>query len=253
MKNLLAAFKVLILIVFILLIYTVYISGYLLLKLFGKPFEPWRNFNLRSWSKGMALILNIHVQTIGVPPSPPFILVSNHLSYIDILPMFINMKCTFVAKKEVESWPVLGHMVKKTGAIFVDREMKRDITRVNELISNHLNKYQGIVLFPEGTTTGGDKILPFRSSLLDYPAVNTFPVYYSAIQYKTGPNDPPAEMSVCFFGGRDPFHKHVLKLVSNKRIECTIRYSEEPVQIGDRKELAISLHEHVKELAETIR
>ncbi len=125
---------------------------------------------MRFWARTTAGILSIKFQVIGTPPDAPFILVSNHLSYIDIVPMFINMNCTFVAKKEVESWPLLGPMVKHTGVIFVDRSIKRDVNRVNKLLSKSLNKNQGIVLFPEGTTTGGDRVLPFRSALLNYPA-----------------------------------------------------------------------------------
>lgn len=204
---------------------------------------------MRSWSKGVAWIFNIHFNVNGVPPTAPFILVSNHLSYIDILPMFINMKCTFVAKKEVESWPVLGYMVKKTGVIFIDRSTKKDVTRVNNVLANSLNEHQGIVLFPEGTTTGGDKVLPFRSSLLDFPASKSIPVYYSAIQYQTSDEDPPADETVCFYGSRDPFHKHVFKLAGNKRIECNLVYSNDTVVAEDRKELAEKLHEKVQSTA----
>lgn len=253
MRNIRAFIKVFLLITFTLLSYIGYISVYLILWLFRQPFERWRNFYMRSWSKVFALIFNIHFRVKGKPPTAPFILVSNHLSYIDILPMFINMRCTFVAKKEVESWPVLGYMVKKTGVIFVDRSVKRDVTRVNKLLEKSLNEYQGIVLFPEGTTTGGDNVLPFRSSLLDFPASESIPVYYSAIQYRTSGEDPPADESVCFYGARDPFHKHVFKLAGNRRIDCRVVYSEDPVQIKDRKELAEKLQMKVKALAASIR
>ena len=208
---------------------------------------------MRFWSKTVARILNIHYQVSGTPPVAPFILVSNHLSYIDIIPMFINMDCTFVAKKAVESWPVLGPMVKYTGVIFVDRSIKRDVTRVNKLLSKSLSKHQGIVLFPEGTTTGGDKVLPFRSSLLNYPATESIPVHYSVIQYKTSKDDPPADETVCFYGARDPFHKHVFKLAGNKRIECRVVYGEETVQASDRKELTQKLHEKVEAAASSLR
>lgn len=208
---------------------------------------------MRGWSKGTARIFNIKFTVDGTPPEAPFILVSNHLSYIDILPMFINMKCTFVAKKEVESWPVLGYMVKKTGVIFVDRSVRRDVKRVNALLGKSLNENQGIVLFPEGTTTGGDKVLPFRSSLLNYPASKSIPVFYSAIQYKTSDDDPPADETVCFYGARDPFHKHVFKLAGNRRIECRVIYKEDAVQEQNRKELAEKLHEKVESAARSLR
>lgn len=253
MRNIQAFVKVFLLITYTLLSYIGYISVYLILHLLRQPFERWRNFYMRSWSKVFALIFNIHFHVKGEPPTAPFILVSNHLSYIDILPMFINMRCTFVAKKEVESWPVLGYMVKKTGVIFIDRSVKRDVTRVNELLKQSMNEYQGIVLFPEGTTTGGEKVLPFRSSLLDFPASESVPVYYSAIQYQTSRNDPPAHETVCFYGARDPFHKHLFKLAGNRRIDCRVVYSEEPVQTKDRKVLAEKLQMKVEALAASLR
>lgn len=253
MRSTRAFFKIFLLIVFTLSTYAVYLPVYLVLNLFRHPIERWRNFYMRGWSKGVAIILNIHFTVKGPPPTAPFIIVSNHLSYIDIVPMFIHMRCTFVAKKEVKSWPVLGPMVKTMGVIFIDRTVKRDVTRVNEILSKSLNEKQGIVLFPEGTTTGGDRVLPFRSSLLDFPASKSIPVYYSAIQYLTSGDDPPADETVCFYGARDPFHKHVFKLSGNKRIECEVVYSEEPVQTNDRKDLAEALHKNVEKLASSLR
>lgn len=253
MRDILAGIKVFLLITFTLTSYAGYFTGYLILTLFGRPFEAWRNLYMRFWSKTVARILNIKFHVNGTPPEAPFILVSNHLSYIDILPMFIHMNCTFVAKKEVESWPLLGYMVKKTGVIFVDRSAKRDVTRVNEVLSKSLNKNQGIVLFPEGTTTGGDRVLPFRSSLLNYPATESIPVTYSAIQYKTSKADPPADETVCFYGARDPFHKHVFKLAGNKRIDCRVVYTDDCVIASDRKELAENLHKKVESAAASLR
>lgn len=253
MKNLRASVKVFLLVFFTLVSYAGYFTIYLFLRLFRQSYEAWRNLYMSFWGKTVARILNIKFQISGTPPVAPFILVSNHLSYIDIVPMFINMNSTFVAKKEVESWPVLGPMVKYTGVIFVDRSMKRDVTRVNELLSKSLSKHQGIVLFPEGTTTGGDRVLPFRSSLLNYPAETSIPVHYSAIQYRTPDGDPPANETVCFYGGRDPFHKHVFKLAGNKKIECRVVYSEETVRASDRKELADKLHEKVENVARSLR
>lgn len=253
MRNLRASVKVFLLIFFTLLSYAGYFIIYLLLRLFGLSYEAWRNLYMRFWSKTVARILSIKFHINGTPPEAPFILVSNHLSYIDIVPMFMNMNCTFVAKKEVEFWPVLGPMVKHTGVIFVDRSIKRDVTRVNELLTKSLSKHQGIVLFPEGTTTGGDRVLPFRSSLLNYPATASIPVHFSAIQYNTSQSDHPADETVCFYGARDPFHKHVFKLAGNKKIDCHVVYSQDTVEASDRKELAEKLHEKVESAASLLR
>lgn len=202
---------------------------------------------MRTWSLGSAKIMSVKIKTIGKPPEPPFFLVANHLSYLDILPLFVNLKCTFVAKMEVKSWPVLGPMVKWVGVIFIDRSRKRDVSRVNEILSNSLNKHQGIIIFPEGTSTGGRKIFPFRSSLLQYPADENIPVHYATIHYETGEGDLTPDESVCFYGGRHSFGEHVLKMAQNKTIYCTIRFSDKPVQNNDRKELSDNLRERLIE------
>lgn len=252
MRSLIASIKIFFLIFYTLSIYVIYLPIYALAKLLRLPWEPLRNLYMYLWSKGMCVVLNIRVETEGTPPKAPFFLVANHLSYIDIIPLYLNVKCTFVAKKEVRSWPVLGFIVKTMGVIFVDRSRKRDVTRVNELMYKSLNKHQGVVLFPEGTTSAGENLLPFRPSLLDFPATKQIPVYYSTIRYRTAEKkgDPPAEESVCFYGAREPFHEHVMKLAKNKRIDCKIRFCEQPIHCEERKELAQKLRFGMSEIFE---
>lgn len=207
---------------------------------------------MRFWSKGACLILNIRVRMTGSPPEAPFFLVSNHLSYIDIIPIYLNLNCTFVAKKAVRHWPLLGFMVSTMGVIFVDRTRKRDVKRVNRILSESMTHHQGVVVFPEGTTSGGDRVLPFRPPLLQYPAEEEISVYTAAIRYETDEarGDSPAEDSVCFYGARDPFHKHLVKLAGNRRIDCSIRFGKTPVRDADRKELAEKCRKSVQQLFE---
>ncbi|NBC25110.1 MAG: 1-acyl-sn-glycerol-3-phosphate acyltransferase, partial [Bacteroidetes bacterium] len=115
-------------------------------------------------------IFNIEVDIKGTPPKPPFFLVCNHISYLDILPMYLALNCTFIAKKEIRSWPVLGYLVDKMGVVFVNRNRRSDVVRVNQIITKAMSKHQGIVIFPEGTSSAGREVLPLRSSLLQYPS-----------------------------------------------------------------------------------
>lgn len=250
MRSIIASVKIFLVVLYTFITYSIYMLGYVLVRLFRIPLEPWRNLFMKTWSYGMSKILNLHIQTIGTPPKAPFFLVSNHLSYVDIVPLFLNLKCTFVAKKEVRSWPVLGFMVKSVGVIFIDRTRNRDITRVNKVLSNSLNKHQGMIVFPEGTTSAGTHILPFRASLLHFPASKKIPVHYCSIRYETDQKngDKHAEVSVCFYGAREPIHVHLFKLASNRRIDCTIRFGDEPVESADRKELTDKLHEKIDEI-----
>lgn len=238
-----ASLKILVFVIFTITGCLVYLFLYFFVKLFNLPYEPLRNWYMRSWAKGSARIFNFNVQCDGKPPKEPFILVCNHLSYLDIIPLYFYLNCTFVAKKEVRSWPLLGFLVYMMGVIFIDRKYKGDVVRVNKLLTESLNENQGIVIFPEGTSTGGKNILPFKSSLLEYPSTQNLEVYVASIHYKTSERDLDAVDSVCFFGARHSFPEHVFMMAKNHRIDCKIYFNNEPVKATDRKELAEKLHQ----------
>lgn len=250
MRTFIGYLKIFALIVYTLTTWGIYMIGLGIVKFLRVRYEPWRNLFMRSWARASALIFNIKMKVEGEPPEAPFFIVCNHMSYVDIIPLFLKLRCTFVAKKEVRSWPVLGKMVESVGVIFVDRTRRTDVKRVNELITNSLNEYQGLIVFPEGTSTGGFKLEPFHASLLQYPADTNRPVHVASLHYKTAPGEMPAVDSVCFFGGRESFGSHVVKFSQIKRVDCTLRFGPEPVQSSDRKELADKLHTEVEKIFE---
>lgn len=240
--------KLILLLIFTLSTYAIYFVGLIIPKLFGRRYEPWRNLFMRTWAEGTAFIFNMNVRIEGRPPKAPFFLVSNHLSYLDIVPLYLSLRCTFVAKQDVRSWPVLGFMVNSVGVIFVDRKRKTDVKRVNKELSESMNVYQGLIFFPEATSSGGEDILPFHASLLQFPAEKEVPVHTASISYKTAANDQHARDSVCFFGGRDGFLEHLMKLAQTTRVDCTIRFGDLTVVSNDRKELAQKLEQNVKQI-----
>ncbi len=193
------------------------------------------------WSKGMLRIFNASLIVNGSPPKPPFFLVSNHLSYFDIIVYYNLIQTTFVAKADVRSWPVLGFLIKTMGVIFIDRTKRRDVKRVNKLISSNINEYQGVVLFPEGTTSPGFKVMPFRPSLLQYPASKDIPVHFSVIRYETKKPDPPACSSICWWGDSE-FMEHFWNMAKLRSVRITVIFGDESIHSSDRKELAIILN-----------
>jgi len=248
MRKGIAIIRLMALALFILFYFSGFLLCLLIVRIAGLSFEKLRNCGMRFWSAGVCKIFNLRVIAVGSAPKAPFILVLNHLSYLDIIPIFLHTNCTFVAKKEVRSWPVLGFMVKTMGVIFVDRGRKKDVVRVNNQLRESLNPLQGITLFPEGTSSGGEEVLPFRSPLLEFPASEKIPVHVAALQYETGRGDLPARDSVCFFGARDTFLAHLFKMAQTRSITCTITFGERTVEDGDRKTLAKKLHREVIKL-----
>ncbi|MDZ7719363.1 MAG: lysophospholipid acyltransferase family protein [Balneolaceae bacterium] len=247
MRKSIAVIKIFIFIVFTVGNYIFFAVGLIVAKLFGKKYEPWRNRCLKFWGLHSMKCLGAKIEIEGTPPEPPFFLVSNHLSYIDIPVYYYALKTTFVAKSEIKYWPVLGFMARTLGIIFIDRSRKRDVHRVNSMIADKINEHQGVVLFPEGRTSPGDEIKPFRPSLLQHPVEAAFDVHYAVIRYETGKNDPPARDTVSWWQDVS-LMKHFIGLASNRSITATVTFGRKSLKNDDRKELAGDLQKEAEKM-----
>ena len=121
------------------------------------------------WCRGLLRSLNIQIEVSGkIPHSHTYgtMLVANHISWVDIHAINSVLPVRFVAKMEIKSWPIFGYLVKKSGTIFIDRSSRRDASRVVSVISSALKHDDNICFFPEGTTTEGLSVWPFKSSIL---------------------------------------------------------------------------------------
>ena len=112
-------------------------------------------------------IFGIKIKTVGkVSVNFPILLISNHASYLDIIILGSLFKTSFVAKREVEKWPLFGILAKLQNTIFIDRRISSLKSQENKIIK-HLNRKKNLVIFPEGTSSDGNKVLPFKSSLFN--------------------------------------------------------------------------------------
>ena len=104
----------------------------------------------------------------GTPPQPgrAALVLANHVSWMDIPVLGSLLPVSFVAKSEVSGWPVVGLLARMQRCIFIDRARKSHTTHVNTEVAHRLARGDLIVLFPEGTTGDGNRLLPFRSSLV---------------------------------------------------------------------------------------
>jgi 1-acyl-sn-glycerol-3-phosphate acyltransferase len=224
------------------LIYAIWNIG----ALFIPNKQYWRQLAFRRWSQAFMLIANMKIEVIGTPPRPPFFLVSNHLSYTDIPAFRAVVESVFVAKSEIESWPLAGRMVRDMGAIFINRRNRRDIPRAGSEVVKKIEDGEGVIIFPEGTSTKGEEVLPFNSSFLEFAAKNNLPVYYASISYRTPEGEPEASNYVCWWEDIS-FVAHLLRMFELKGFTAVLTFGEEPVIKDDRKELAHYLREKVKE------
>lgn len=222
-------------------------SGYYLIYAIGRVFVAashnlcmaWRRRVFVSWARGVARLLTLKINTCNSQPSPPFLLVSNHLSYVDVVVLESQSDCAFVAKSEVAQWPVLGRLCRTMDTIFIDRKTKRDIPRALKKIERVLELGMGVVLFAEGTSTNGTSVAPFKSSLLDVAARNRVPVHYVTISYRTPSKTTPQE-SICWWGDMT-FSSHLFRLLRIPSFEADVVYGPEPIVAEDRHLLAARL------------
>ncbi len=117
--------------------------------------------------RAVARIMGLRVTVIGAPSADrPMLMLSNHVSWIDIVALGSIKPLSFVAKAEVAAWPVFGLMAKLQRSVFVDRNRRGETGKVNAAIAERLHEGDPIVLFAESTTSDGNRLLPFRSALV---------------------------------------------------------------------------------------
>jgi 1-acyl-sn-glycerol-3-phosphate acyltransferase len=112
-------------------------------------------------------LLRVRIQQIGAPTSRrPLLIIANHLSWLDISVLSTLLPLSFIAKSEVASWPVFGTFARLQRSIFIDRARRQATGAANAVIAERLGQGDAIVLFAEGTTSDGNRVLPFRSALV---------------------------------------------------------------------------------------
>ncbi len=205
----------------------------------------WRQVAFHWWSRLFAAIAGMKLEIVGSPPKPPFLLVCNHVSYVDIPVLRLAANGIFVAKREIIDWFLAGPMVRDMGNIFIDRTNRRDIPRAGAEVLRKLKQQEGVILFPEGTSTKGEAVLPFNTSFLEFAARTDLPVYYAALRYVTPEGGPTPSERVCWWDDTG-FIMHMWRLFSLPSFKAVVTFGDEPILDTDRKQLAAKLKKGVE-------
>ena len=197
-------------------------------------------------------IFGIKIKTFGkISINSPILLISNHASYLDIIILGSLFKTSFIAKKEISKWPLLGILAKLQNTIFIDRRVSSLKNQENQIIK-HLNEKKNLVIFPEGTSSDGNRVLPFKSSLFNIfeknlnskILVQTITIVYKKINGI--PMNRIERKNITWHSNMDliPNIFNVLKKLS---IEVEIIFNDEflPSKEYDRKKLALHCWEKI--------
>lgn len=211
----------------------------------GKRSHTDRAQWLHRWCAFLLRRLSIELRMNGEFPARGLV-VSNHLSYLDILVFAALAPCAFVAKKEVRRWPVFGFFAAVGGTIFVDRSRphlaQQSVAEMRETLEAGVR----VVLFPEGTSTGGDRVLPFKPALFESAIETQQPISAAYLAYELAHADPA---QVACYWGEMTFAPHLLRLLAEPHVVASIRFNAAPKPFVDRKSAALDLHRVVVGLA----
>ena len=182
--------------------------------LYKDPNNPVNTRYVQYFCRRLCDVFNIEVQVHGVIPREPALWVSNHISWLDVAVLGSGARIFFLAKAEVEKWPILGNLAKGGGTLFIKRG-SGDSIRIREQITEFLKQDIPVLFFPEATTTDGIRVKKVHGRLLGAAIEAQRPVQICVICYvnQNGELDMVAP-----FIGEMSFAEHVQRVLEMPRV-----------------------------------
>lgn len=188
--------------------------------------------------------LGVSFTSLGHVPEKGLV-VSNHLSYLDILVFSAIAPCVFVSKREVRAWPGIGWIASLAGCIYIDRSRHQGTHEIQPQMVATLADGVRVILFAEGTSSNGLQLLPFRSSLFQPAVESQIPITAACISYEIENGDPAIE--ICYYGDH-VIGPHSMKVFAQAGLQANVRFGATAKVFSDRKEAASDLYEQVSAL-----
>lgn len=197
---------------------------------------------IRAWSGGLIRIFGFRVRRIGEPLRGAHLLVANHVSWIDIELVHSQRVVGFVAKAEIDRWPLIGWLASRAGTIYHTRGSNASLNGVLEMMVGRLDSGQAVGVFPEGGTTGGDEVRTFHARIFQCAFEAQVPVQPVALRYGEGGN---AQTIVAFARGEN-FLQNFLRLLGEPGRVAEVHFLP-PVMPGEegRRRLAEQARERI--------
>lgn len=200
-----------------------------------------RSARIKHWSIRLIAICGVTLeikQGGGSSTVQRALIVSNHISWLDIFVINSLVPCRFVAKADIRDWPVLGWLCDKAGTVFISRGRVRDVRRIFEGLVTSLHAGEHVAFFPEGTTAAQGVVLPFHANLFEAAIDAEVPIQPFALRYiDAGGNLHPA----ADFIGDMSFAQSLVAILKAKEITAQLM----PLPLLDtagahRRELAVA-------------
>lgn len=197
---------------------------------------------LQRWSRRVLRLIDMEVEVTGPEPAPGLV-VSNHMSYIDVLVLSSIRPQIFLAKDEVRGWPLFGAFARWSGSVFIDRRKRSEVSAKAAQFQEVVDAGLPVTVFLEGTTSDGMSVRPFRTALLE-PAIQAgWPVTPCTLHYEA--IGAEASDTICYHGDMT-LVPHLLTLFRRVvRSKASVVFGQPATGESDRKRLAADLHREI--------
>jgi 1-acyl-sn-glycerol-3-phosphate acyltransferase len=212
---------------------------------FGSYSAAQRHARIQWWSAKVLRLIGIRLHANGTPRAGAKLVVSNHVSWLDIAAIHaVIPEAHFVSKADVKAWPLIGRLVSGAGTLFIEREKKRDALRVVHQMAEALKAGDTVAVFPEGTTGDGHTLLPFHANLLQAAIATETPVQPVVLRFFDAQHaiSPLAE-----FLGETTLAQSAWRFVRSRGLNVEVRVlAPQATAHADRRALA----EHLRQTIE---
>jgi lyso-ornithine lipid O-acyltransferase len=199
----------------------------------------------------LCALIGVRIREVGKRSTDfPLLILANHASWLDIVVITALTPAVFVAKKEVAGWPIFGWLAKLQRTVFIDRQRRHRTGAATQEIAERLIGGDAVVLFAEGTSSDGNRILPFRSALIGavhhaigssthHDRVTVQPLSLAYVNLNGLPLGRAFRSRVAWYGDADLI-PHLVGVCSAGAVDVTVSWGE-PVSYdmsADRKDIA---------------
>ena len=188
---------------------------------------------IRLWSRTQLAVLGVRLEVEGEIPSGPALLVANHVSWLDVLAISALRPCPFVCKSEIADWPALGWLLERVGTIFMRRGSARAASRAMEIARAGLRDGLSVTVFPEGTSSNGDRVLPFSPALFQAALDAGCPVRPLALSYSS---------YAAVYAGETPFGDSLLAVAGARGLRVSLSILPALAELESRRDAALRAH-----------
>lgn len=203
---------------------------------------------VQAWAATMLVRVGVQLEVKGLPPAKgPVLIVSNHISWLDIPLLHAARHCRFISKSDVKGWPIIGTLATAAGTLYIQRSSRRDALRMVSAMEEAFKRGEILAVFPEGTTGDGRSLLSFHSNLLEAAVQCNAPVQPVGLRFIDGKTGETSYAAT--YVGNETLIGSIWRVLSADQLQAVVHYGEPQEAAGrDRRSWAKDLHAEVDQL-----